>query len=358
VATSRDIIWWENDDGAGTTWVEHPVDEDFDAAETVYSADVDGDGDMDVLGAARDADDITWWENVDGAGTSWVEHPVDEDFDGARAVLSMDVDGDGDMDMLGAAQYGDKITWWENMDGAGTSWVEHPVDEDFDGAWSVHAADVDGDACMDVLGAARTADDISWWDINSVQPSGMLESSILDTQMYPGWDYLEWSSDTPTGTSVGMQVRSSGDPGSMGAWSDTLFMPTMLTGILASGDRYMQYRVILETDDLEVTPVLYDIMVTWDDMGIEEGEVPDVLALLPISPNPSQTPSVRFSIPEPAAVDILVVDLTGRLVGQFQEAVYQSGYHNILLDELEPGIYFCRMISGDFTATQRFVVIE
>jgi len=35
-----------------------------------------------------------------------------------------------------------------------------------------------------------------------------------------------------------------------------------------------------------------------------------------------------------------------------------AGYHQVQLDELAPGIYFCKMIAGEFTATQRFVVIE
>ncbi len=46
--------------------IEHTVRNYFSCAHTVYSADVNGDGYMDVLGAACFADDITWWENVDG----------------------------------------------------------------------------------------------------------------------------------------------------------------------------------------------------------------------------------------------------------------------------------------------------
>ncbi|MCD4707897.1 MAG: hypothetical protein K8S62_09175 [Candidatus Sabulitectum sp.] len=45
--------------------LEHTVDGDFNYATSVYSTDVNGDGYMDILGAADD-DDITWWENVDG----------------------------------------------------------------------------------------------------------------------------------------------------------------------------------------------------------------------------------------------------------------------------------------------------
>ena len=34
--------------------------------------------------------------------------------DGANSVFAADVDGDGDMDVLSASQYDDKIAWYEN----------------------------------------------------------------------------------------------------------------------------------------------------------------------------------------------------------------------------------------------------
>ncbi|MCK4807089.1 MAG: VCBS repeat-containing protein, partial [Candidatus Aegiribacteria sp.] len=146
------------------TILEYTVDGNFEWAYSVYSEDVNGDGYMDVLGSAGYDDDITWWENVDGSGTSWTEHTVDWDFDGAWSVSSADIDDDGYMDVLGAGYWADDITWWENVDGSGTSWTEHTVDWDFDGAWSVCFADIDSDGYMDVLGAAFFACDITWWE--------------------------------------------------------------------------------------------------------------------------------------------------------------------------------------------------
>jgi hypothetical protein len=352
------IAWWENVDGSGTSWIEHIVDGSFDLASSVFSEDIDGDGDMDILGASIYDDDITWWENIDGSGTSWIEHTIDGDFDGARSVYSEDVDNDGDMDVLGAAEWADDITWWENADGSGTSWTEHTVDSDFIGSRSVYSADVNGDGYMDVLGAASAVDDITWWDLTEYLPDGSLESSILDTQVNPDWDYLEWNSQTPSGTFVSFQVRASDDHTAMGAWSDTLSIPCLLQGILTDGDQYVQYRVILETSDPDSTPILFDLTLTWDPMGIEGGEEPAVLALLPFSPNPSSLPAVMFSLPEPASVDLAIFDLSGRLVSENHGEEYSPGYHDVLLDDLSPGIYFCRIISGDFKATQRFVVIE
>jgi len=213
-----DITWFENEDGSGTSWIEHVIDEDFDGAICVYSDDLDDDGDMDVLGAGYWADHITWWENTDGVGTTWTEHTIDGEFNRALKVYSVDMDGDGDFDVLGSGEYHQTVTWWENLDGSGDQWEAHrtpplwnsklaypeDIDSDgdmdiivcfwlqlyveeicwlenldgsgdlwvyhhisdgiFDGARSVHSEDLDGDGDIDILGAAMDVDEIAWWE--------------------------------------------------------------------------------------------------------------------------------------------------------------------------------------------------
>jgi hypothetical protein len=44
-------------------FLDHTIDGSYDGAYAVYATDADGDGDVDVLGAALSADEITWWEN-------------------------------------------------------------------------------------------------------------------------------------------------------------------------------------------------------------------------------------------------------------------------------------------------------
>ena len=79
----------------------------------MYAADLDGDGDVDVLGTAWNADDIAWWEN-DG-DEDFTAHTLDGDFDAAAWVYATDMDGDGDVDILGVAEYDDdNLVWWEN----------------------------------------------------------------------------------------------------------------------------------------------------------------------------------------------------------------------------------------------------
>ena len=71
--------------------------------------DVDGDGDMDVLSASADDDKIAWYEN-DGS-ESFTEHAISISANYAASVYASDVDGDGDMDVLSASLYDNKIAW-------------------------------------------------------------------------------------------------------------------------------------------------------------------------------------------------------------------------------------------------------
>jgi hypothetical protein len=259
------VAWWENEDGSGTSWTEHSVDDLVRSPRDVYAEDVDGDGDTDILCAAELPDnEIAWWENLDGLGTSWYQHTVDDDFVNAHDVYAEDIDGDGDIDVLGGASLGgEEVRWWENDDGTGTSWTGHTVETDFVHARSVHAADIDGNGGIDVLGVASQENEISWWGVVDFRTSGELVSSIYDTAGSPAWGDIDWTSDTPTDTTLKFQVRSSDDYTEMGSWSGDVTSPGSLDPYLEDGDQYVQYKAILETDDTKVTPTLYDITLRW-----------------------------------------------------------------------------------------------
>lgn len=84
----------------GTIVLQYPIefiiDDEFIHATSVYSDDMDNDGDMDIIGSAYTYGNISYWENTDGFGTSWAEHVIAENAGSTRCVITEDLDGDGD----------------------------------------------------------------------------------------------------------------------------------------------------------------------------------------------------------------------------------------------------------------------
>jgi len=76
---------------------------------------------VDVVAAAKQDNEIAWWEN-DGS-QQFSKHSVDTGFSDAQSVYSADVNGDGDLDILGASPGRNEIALWENS-GGGTTAIE------------------------------------------------------------------------------------------------------------------------------------------------------------------------------------------------------------------------------------------
>ena len=74
------------------------------------------------------------------AQISFTKHLLDGNFARANGVVSVDLDGDGDMDILGSAIDANTVAWWENN--GSQSFTKHIVDGNFSGALSVRAADI------------------------------------------------------------------------------------------------------------------------------------------------------------------------------------------------------------------------
>lgn len=359
------ISWWENVDGSGTSWNEHVVDNDFNGARSVFAADVDGDGDNDILGAASLAWSVTWWENTDGSGTAWIEHTISNNFNYAYAVYASDMDDDGDSDVLGASFFGDDIVWWENTNGSGLDWFEHVVDGNFDGAKDVATADMDGDNDPDVIGAAQEDADISWWDVTCCTGSGELVSSIYDTEMMASWDSISWISEEPQGTSLVFQVRSSTDPEYMGQWSEEILMPGSLAEYLNDGDQYIQYKARLESNDPAYSPLLKDLSISWSEyLGIGNEYMQDkkhIAKLHPNYPNPfTDVTKIVFTLSHESHVQLSIYDIHGNIVERPVNNEISAGSHEVLWNSQinSPGIYYYRLETEGYDETRKMISLK
>jgi len=156
------IAWYENTDGIGTFGTQQIITTDVINVWSIYVADIDGDGDNDVLSASKDDNKIAWYENTDGAGTFSSQIIITTNVSEPRSVFADDIDGDGDIDVLSASYSDDKIAWYENTDGLGTFSTQNIISSSVNGAYNIFTTDFDGDGDKDVLSAAYADDKIYW----------------------------------------------------------------------------------------------------------------------------------------------------------------------------------------------------
>jgi hypothetical protein len=126
---------------------------------------LDGDHDNDVLSASWIDGKIACYENQDGMGTFGPQRVITLAAVGASSVVASDVDGDGDLDVLSASWADDKIAWYQNQDGAGSFGSQQVISALATGASAVFAVDLNGDGQRDVLTAPSWSDELAWYPL-------------------------------------------------------------------------------------------------------------------------------------------------------------------------------------------------
>ena len=114
------LAWAENPGEAGARWTEHRIATDG-LFQSLDLGDVDADGDLDVVaGLHKSAGEVLLFRNL-GAGRSWSREEVDpgdgavDHHDGTRFA---DLDGDGDLDIVSIGWTVPVVTLYENLGSA------------------------------------------------------------------------------------------------------------------------------------------------------------------------------------------------------------------------------------------------
>jgi len=181
-AGADEIAWYAND-GTGGFGAQQVISTEADYAQSVYAADLDADGDLDVLSASRFGPNIAWYAN-DGRGQFGPQQVISTAaYYEANCVYAADLDSDGDLDVLSASNGHPKadcgsndfvtcseIAWYAN-DGTGQFGPQQVISTAADYPRSVYAADLDGDGDLDVLSASSEDDKIAWYENDTAPES-------------------------------------------------------------------------------------------------------------------------------------------------------------------------------------------
>ncbi|MEQ1505792.1 MAG: FG-GAP-like repeat-containing protein, partial [Myxococcota bacterium] len=143
-------LWWL---GAAQAqdWAHWPITITAMAPEAVWVIDLDDDADNDVLYAAGQGR-IGWFETIGGAPTA--HHLVADGLVAPYDLVPADLDADGDLDLV-VAGYGAVTVLWD--EGPGWSAPEE-IGAESGRLIAVRAVDLDGDADLDLVAIAADAD--------------------------------------------------------------------------------------------------------------------------------------------------------------------------------------------------------
>ncbi len=145
------------------------IDAKIRGGQSFEAVDIDADGDLDIVSASSISDTVQIHFHIDGKGNQWV--PIQVSGTGkivAGDIAVGDIDGDQDLDIAALALFDRSrgeaspggLVWYENTGDPARDWNTHVVDMSQWGAQAIGLADLSGNGFMDiVLARTEVADD-------------------------------------------------------------------------------------------------------------------------------------------------------------------------------------------------------
>ncbi|MCI0582129.1 MAG: VCBS repeat-containing protein, partial [Chloroflexi bacterium] len=175
-------FWVENTNGAATAWSVHDIAAGWPADVGAVIADLNGDGRNDiVLGPSESSGKLSWYESATPRTGPWTEHGIDSTVSYLHTFKAADMDLDGDLDLVTAEMHQsgdpDEVSVYRNG-GNGLSWTQQVVATS--GSHNVRVADIDRDGDLDIVGtnwneSAPNSAVVDLWR-NGLNPGDTLDS--------------------------------------------------------------------------------------------------------------------------------------------------------------------------------------
>jgi len=104
----------------------------------------------------------------------------------------------------------------------------------------------------------------------------------------------------------------------------------------------------------------------WNNFGMSQITltnkiIPEEISFSSAYPNPfNPVTQIQYAIPEDIHVEIKIFDMQGREVSTLIDANIDAGYHSVVwnADSHASGVYFVKMIAGEYISTQNLMLVK
>jgi len=350
---SNEVAYWRNDGGEPVVWTKFSISNNFNGAHKVCLYDLDDDQDLDILGTAYAVNQIAWWRNDGGNPVQWTKIIVTNNFTSAVISCPADLDLDGDIDVVGTAQGGNQIAWWRNDGSNPIIWSKIIIKSPFSGAWPLFLADIDNDFDTDILAGAYSADDIVWWenlhykaDFSAEPKSGAipLEVQFADSSKLNSVT-TQWEWDFEFDGVIDSYEQNP-------VW--TYFEEGTYTVYLKVSDGI--------SIDTEIKTEYINASVT----NVENTGEAESFNLFQNYPNPfNPSTTISYQLPIASFVSLKIYNLLGKevreLINEFQFAGNNQSEWNAKDEfgqDVQSGIYFCRLTANGKKFIRKMLLIR
>ena len=154
------VVWYEND--GNQNFQEHFITQGRDHIAAGYPVDLDKDGDKDLVVAAYGKGAVVWFEN-DGS-QNFQEHTIGTSVPNVYDVTVADLNKDGYLDVIGAPDGNGMLLWFENMQDGHFTTHTLSIGTTTNEYGDVEAGDIDNDGDTDILYSAYSQGEIGWFE--------------------------------------------------------------------------------------------------------------------------------------------------------------------------------------------------
>lgn len=161
VATDRGgdrVFWLAQEPSTAPTTLRTSVNPDANNVQSLAHGDVDGDGDLDLVATNAGTGTVEMYLNNGGS----FDPPLALSTLDGRRVQMADINNDGALDVLVAGGTSNRVEFVPG-NGDGTFGTPHTISTQVADVWGVASADLDNDGDLDVVTASREDDKFAWY---------------------------------------------------------------------------------------------------------------------------------------------------------------------------------------------------